>query len=61
MIAGTLGAIGRPALQALAAIGRLGLFAGTVILGHILRPPFYLREFGVALLQIGWFSCRWSA
>ena len=55
MIAGTLGAIGRPALQALAAIGRLGLFAGTVI-GHILRPPFYLREFGVALLQIGWFS-----
>lgn len=55
MIAGTLGAIGRPALQALAAIGRLGLFAGSVI-GHILRPPFYLREFGVALLQIGWFS-----
>jgi phospholipid/cholesterol/gamma-HCH transport system permease protein len=50
-----LGAIGRPALLALAGVGRVTLFAAA-ILGHILRPPFYLREFGVALLQIGWFS-----
>ena len=55
MIAGMLGAMGRPVLQALAAVGRLALFAASVI-GHILRPPFYLREFGQSLLQIGWFS-----
>ena len=51
----TFGALGRPVLQALAAVGRVALFAASV-LGHILRPPFYLRELGVALLQIGWFS-----
>ncbi|MFP5479372.1 MAG: MlaE family ABC transporter permease [Alphaproteobacteria bacterium] len=50
-----LGALGRPVLQALAAVGRVALFAASV-LGHILRPPFYLRELGHAVLQIGWFS-----
>ena len=50
-----LAAIGRPVLAALAAIGRVALFAATVI-GHILRPPFYPREFLHALMQIGWFS-----
>lgn len=50
-----LAAIGRPVLAALAAIGRVALFAVTVI-GHILRPPFYPREFLQALMQIGWFS-----
>ncbi|WP_135446910.1 MlaE family ABC transporter permease [Tabrizicola caldifontis] len=50
-----LGAIGRPVLEALAAVGRVGLFTAQV-LGHILRPPYYLREFGLALLQIGWLS-----
>ena len=50
-----LGAVGRPVLQAIAAVGRVALFAGAV-LGHVLRPPFYLRELGVSLLQIGWFS-----
>ena len=55
MIAGTLGGIGRPVMQAIAALGRVVLFALSV-LGHILRPPFYLRELGVCLLQIGWFS-----
>ncbi len=49
------GAIGRPVLEALAAVGRVARFAGAVV-GHILRPPFYLRELGLALLQIGWFS-----
>ena len=55
MIERVLAALGRPVLQALAAVGRVALFAGA-ILGHILRPPFYLREFGHALLQIGWYS-----
>ena len=50
-----LAAIGRPALALLAAIGRVALFAAETI-GHLVRPPFYLREFGQALLQIGWFS-----
>jgi phospholipid/cholesterol/gamma-HCH transport system permease protein len=45
----------RPVLAALAAVGRVALFAGA-ILGHVVRPPFYLREFGQALLQIGWYS-----
>ena len=42
-----LGALGRPVLQAVAAVGRVALFAASV-LGHILRPPFYLRELGTA-------------
>lgn len=50
-----LGALGRPVLQAIAAVGRVALFAGA-ILWHMLRPPFYLRELGHALLQIGWYS-----
>jgi phospholipid/cholesterol/gamma-HCH transport system permease protein len=52
---GALRAVGRPALEMLAAIGRIALFAASV-LGHILRPPFYPREFFVQLLQIGWLS-----
>jgi phospholipid/cholesterol/gamma-HCH transport system permease protein len=50
-----LAAIGRPVLAALAAVGRVTIFAGA-ILGHVVRPPFYLREFGHAVLQIGWYS-----
>ena len=50
-----LAALGRPVLAALAAMGRVALFAAQVI-SHIFRPPFYPREFGHALMQIGWFS-----
>ena len=50
-----LAAIGRPVLAALGAIGRVALFAAQVI-SHLFRPPFYPREFGHALMQIGWFS-----
>jgi phospholipid/cholesterol/gamma-HCH transport system permease protein len=50
-----LAAIGRPALAALAGIGRLTLFAGSAV-GHMLRPPFYLKEFLQAVLSIGYFS-----
>lgn len=53
--AGVLRGIGRPVLESLAAIGRVAIFAGT-ILGHLFRPPFYPREGMVQLLQIGWFS-----
>lgn len=54
-LTGTLAAIGRPVLAALAAVGRVSLFAAA-ILTHLVRPPFYFREFGQALWQIGWFS-----
>lgn len=50
-----LATLGRAVLAALAAIGRVAVFA-TQVVGHILRPPFYPREFLHALLQIGWFS-----
>ena len=48
-------ALGRVVLAALASLGRLVLFAASVV-GHIARPPFYPREFGLALVQIGWLS-----
>ncbi len=47
--------IGRTTLGALAAIGRIALFGGSAI-GHILRPPFYPKEFLQALVHIGYFS-----
>ncbi len=50
-----LASIGRPVLGALAALGRITLFALSV-LSHLFRPPFYPREFLTSLLQIGWFS-----
>jgi phospholipid/cholesterol/gamma-HCH transport system permease protein len=55
MIARTLAQIGRPVLAVLAAFGRVALFAADTI-RHLLTPPFYAREFAIALLQIGWFS-----
>lgn len=54
-LASLLAALGRPVLATLAAFGRVALFAVST-LSHLIRPPFYLREFGVALLQIGWLS-----
>ena len=50
-----LRSLGRPTLAALAAIGRVALFAAST-LGHLVRAPFYWREFGTQILQIGWFS-----
>ncbi|WP_435169665.1 MlaE family ABC transporter permease [Falsirhodobacter sp. 1013] len=50
-----LAALGRVVLGALAGIGRISIFAAQVV-SHILRPPFYPREFLNAILQIGWFS-----
>ena len=50
-----LATLGRAVQSGLAAIGRIGLFAMATI-SHLVRPPFYPREFLTALLQIGWFS-----
>lgn len=50
-----LAAIGHPVVAFLAALGRVTLFA-LQTLRHLVTPPFYLREFGHALMQIGWFS-----
>ncbi|MBD3787167.1 MAG: ABC transporter permease [Sphingomonadales bacterium] len=55
MIGAALAAIGRPALDILGALGALAIFAGRAV-SHLLRPPFFAREFAHQMLQIGWLS-----
>jgi len=50
-----LSVIGKNTLAALAALGRVVLFA-LATLRHMVSGPFYLRELWVALIQIGWLS-----
>lgn len=50
-----LAAIGRSVLGMLAAIGRLTIFTAETV-SHLLRPPFYVKEFATALMTIGYFS-----
>ncbi len=50
-----LAVTGAAVLGLLAGVGRATLFALSV-LSHLLRPPFYLREFASALMTIGYFS-----
>jgi len=50
-----LRALGAAVLAGLGALGRITLFTASTI-SHLGRPPFYPREFGLALLQIGYFS-----
>ncbi len=50
-----LGATGRAIGDIFGAIGRLFIFAMQT-LGWIVRPPFFLREFLIQLVQIGWLS-----
>ncbi|MCE8008785.1 ABC transporter permease [Aestuariivita sp.] len=50
-----LGALGRATLDVLSAMGRVAIFAFATF-SHMVRPPFYPREFALALLQIGWLS-----
>ena len=50
-----LAALGRAVLALLAVVGRISLFAAETV-SHLVRPPFYPREFGHALLTIGWYS-----
>jgi len=47
--------LGRNTMALLAAIGRIAIFFAQT-LGHMVRPPFYVKEFGQALLTIGYFS-----
>ena len=55
MILAPLAAIGSLTLGFLAAVGRVALFV-LATLRHMATPPFYFREFGQAVLQIGYFS-----
>ncbi len=50
-----IAALGSAVLGMLAAVGRVALFAGQTI-GHLLRPPFYFKEFAQSLVTIGYFS-----
>lgn len=50
-----LAIIGAATLGALAGLGRVALFALSTF-RHLLTPPFYFKEFGQALLNIGYFS-----
>jgi len=50
-----LAVTGAAVLGLLAGVGRATLFAAAV-LSHLVRPPFYLREFASALMTIGYFS-----
>lgn len=51
----TLASIGRSVLGLCAAVGRIVIFAA-MTLAHLVRPPFYFREFAQQLLTIGYFS-----
>lgn len=50
-----LARLGRAVLQMLASTGRISIFAASSF-SHMIRPPYYPREFLLALLQIGWLS-----
>ncbi len=50
-----LASVGRSVLSLLAAIGRVTMFSLSAF-SHIVRPPFYGREFSNALLHIGYLS-----
>ena len=50
-----LAAVGRASLGACRFTGQLAIF-GLSGLSHLVRPPFYWRMFGRALLEIGYFS-----
>ncbi|MBO6776575.1 MAG: ABC transporter permease [Marinibacterium sp.] len=50
-----LALIGRSVLTLLASVGRISLYMLDAF-SHMLRPPFYPREFLNALLNIGWLS-----
>ncbi|NSY37146.1 ABC transporter permease [Leisingera sp. ANG59] len=50
-----LARLGRAALAGMSAVGRAALFALSAF-SHMIRPPYYPREFFYALLNIGWLS-----
>ncbi|MCU9839497.1 ABC transporter permease [Ruegeria sp. WL0004] len=50
-----LARLGRLVMSVMASFGRVTLFTLDAV-SHILRPPYYPRELGVTLLNIGWLS-----
>ncbi|MBP2315000.1 MlaE family ABC transporter permease [Azospirillum soli] len=52
---GFLAATGRAFLVFLEATGKLALFTG-IALYHCVRPPFYLRQIGRQMIDIGYYS-----
>ncbi|MGR3758482.1 MAG: MlaE family ABC transporter permease [Tranquillimonas sp.] len=50
-----LAAIGRPVLAVLAGLGHIAIFTFAT-LSHLFRPPYYPREFALALLNVGYNS-----
>ncbi len=50
-----LARLGRVALALLAHLGRMTLFTLETV-SHLVRPPFYPRELGHAILTVGWQS-----
>ncbi|ABQ66387.1 MlaE family ABC transporter permease [Rhizorhabdus wittichii] len=54
-VIGFFGSIGRLFIAALAAIGRVTVFAATTI-SRAVRPPYYPSRLFEQLMQIGWFS-----
>ena len=50
-----LALLGRASLGLMARVGRIALFAWATIT-HFVRPPFYSREFALAVFNIGWLS-----
>lgn len=50
-----LQSIGEAFLSFLAAVGRLAQFTGTA-LSHLARPPFYFRQLGRQMIDIGYYS-----
>ncbi len=50
-----LALLGRTVLGLLASIGRVSIFTANTV-SQLFRPPFYPREFFLALLNIGWLS-----
>ena len=52
---GFLAALGRPLLRFFEIAGRLALFALQGIV-HAVRPPYYLRETGKQMIEIGYYS-----
>ncbi len=55
LVLAPLAGLGRSVLALLSSIGRVAIFAASAV-SHILRPPYYPREFLLALMNIGWFS-----
>ncbi|MDO6729330.1 ABC transporter permease [Marinovum sp. 2_MG-2023] len=55
LIFSPLAALGRNVLSILATVGQMAIFAFHAVT-HVFRPPWYWREFGQALIQIGWLS-----